>query len=122
MYIKIKYENSIKYFITLIAYVCGVDNTYTGADKLFGLLVNEPFIISEKDYFELLKLSRLGSLKKAGDEQDTADKTNEQSAENNKKRTFFDIIKENLDTTFKDSKKFRIFYSNFYWFKKAKIF
>ena len=31
MYIKIKYKNSIKYFIALIAYVCGVDNTYTGA-------------------------------------------------------------------------------------------
>ncbi len=107
-------------FIILYFYLKCLDNTYTGADKLFGLLVNEPFLISEKDYFELLKLSRIGSPKKAGNEQDTADKINEQSAENNKKRTFFDIIKENLDTTFKDSKKIQDFYSTFIGLKKQK--
>ncbi len=107
-------------FIILYFYLKCLDNTYTGADKLFGLLVNEPFLISEKDYFELLKLSRIGSPKKVGNEQDTADKTNEQSAENNKKRTFFDIIKENLDTTFKDSKKIQDFYSTFIGLKKQK--
>ncbi len=68
-----------------------------------------------------MKLSRIGSPKKVGNEQDTADKTNEQSAENNKKRTFFDIIKENLDTTFKDSKKIQDFYSTFIGLKSKNL-
>jgi len=94
-------------FIISYFYLKCLDNTYTGADKLFGLLVNEPFLIDEKDYFELLRLSRTGA------------KPLKEGVKENK-RTFFDVIKENLDTTFKDSKKIQEFYSTFIELKKQK--
>ncbi len=90
-------------FIISYFYLKCLDNTYKGADKLFGLLVNEPFLIDEKDYFELLKLSRIYSVD-----------------EDNKNRTFFDIIKENLNTIFKHSDKIQKFYSTFIELKKQK--
>ncbi len=89
-------------FIISYFYLKCLDNTYTGADKLFGLLVNEPFLIDERDYFELLRLNRTGNL------------------DADKKRTFFDNIKENLETVFKDSKKIHDFYSTFIELKKQK--
>ncbi len=83
-------------FIISYFYLKCLDNTYIGADKLFGLLVNEPFLIDEKDYFELLKLNRL------------------------KGKNFFENIEENLDTVFKNSKKIKEFYSTFINLKKQK--
>ncbi len=88
-------------FIVSYFYLKCLDNTYTGADKLFGLLVNEPFLIDERDYFELLRLNRLGS-------------------SDDKKHTFFDNIQENLETVFKNSKKIQEFYSTFIKLKKQK--
>ena len=83
-------------FIISYFYLKCLDNTYIGADKLFGLLVNEPFLIDEKDYFELLKLNRF------------------------KGKNFFENIEENLDTVFKNSKKIKEFYSTFINLKKQK--
>jgi len=83
-------------FIISYFYLKCLDNTYIGADKLFGLLVNEPFLIDEKDYFELLKLNRL------------------------KGKNFFENIEENLDTVFKNSKKIKEFYLTFINLKKQK--
>ena len=83
-------------FIISYFYLKCLDNSYTGADKLFGLLVNEPFLIEEKDYYELLKLNRLNG------------------------KNFFKNIEENLDTIFKNSKKIRDFYETFISIKKLK--
>ena len=93
-------------FITTYFYLKCLDNTYKGADKLFGLLVNEPFLIDEKDYYELLKQSRLNVSKKEKLEI--------------KDRNFFNIIEENLDTIFKDSKGIQEFYSTFISLKRLK--
>jgi len=93
-------------FIVTYFYLKCLDNTYKGADKLFGLLVNEPFLIDEKDYFELLKQSRLNVSNKERPEI--------------KDRNFFNIIEENLDTIFKNSKKIRNFYETFINLKKLK--
>ncbi len=93
-------------FIITYFYLKCLDNTYKGADKLFGLLVNEPFLIDEKDYFELLKQSRMNVSK--------AEKPGI------KEKNFFNIIEENLDTLFKDSKKIKNFYETFTNLKKLK--
>lgn len=98
-------------FIMAYFYLKALDNTYLGADKLFGILTNEPFLVDEKDYFKLLKLSRLGALEK-NDPENPAGKP--------KNRTFFEIIEENLDTEFKDSDKIQKFYKTFIKLKKQK--
>ncbi len=83
-------------FIISYFYLKCIDNTFAGADKLFGLLTNEPFLISETDYYELLKLNRLNG------------------------KNFFLNIEENLDTVFKNSDKIQKFYSIFISLKKLK--
>lgn len=97
-------------FIITYFYLKCIDNTYNGADKLFGLLVNEPFLIDEEDYFELLKQSRLNiaRAKKIDARPEIKDKN------------FFNIIEENLDTTFKNSDKIQKFYKTFIGLKKLK--
>ncbi len=97
-------------FIITYFYLKCLDNTYKGADKLFGLLVNEPFLIDEKDYYELLKQSRLNVL----------NAKNSDTRPEIKDRNFFNIIEENLDTTFKNSPKIHKFYEIFIGLKKLK--
>ena len=83
-------------FIVTYFYLKALNNTYTGADKLFGLLTNEPFLIDEADYFKLLRLNRLND------------------------KAFFQNIEENLNSEFKNSEKIQNFYSTFIKLKKMK--
>lgn len=90
--------SSIPSFIVTYFYLKALLNSVQYEDKLFGLITNEPFLISDRDYFKILELKRLSS-------------SNE---------TFYEIIEKNLETEFQNSNKVKEFYAVFNELRKLK--